>query len=460
MKRAREASPMASPVASPVAPPVTSPQLPNGFVESLAPLLGEETQDFLRSYEAPWVRGIRLNPMKRPQGDLNALVEGIGDAIPWEPMGRYLSQESAAGAHSLHEGGAYYLQEPSAMAPAAALNPKPGERVLDLCAAPGGKSTQMALQLGGRGVLVCNEPVPARAQVLSRNVERMGVPNAVVVCALPEKLAALWPECFDKILVDAPCSGEGMFRRHPQARLEWTPQSPEGCRKRQLEILNQAARMLAPGGRMCYSTCTLNQTENEGVVEAFMKEHPEWSLVPIALPGLAGGQGGMARLFPHRIRGEGHFAALLERKGVGKKAAVMGNGGLAEPGREALRALEAFMPECPKIPQAMLGDTLAVLPEGTPCLRGIKLLRAGLHLGVVRGKLFFPDHAWAAGWEPPAPAHPVTLEQAARYLRGETLPAEQGERGWRVVTLEGVPLGWGKASQGTLKNHYPKGLRR
>ena len=287
---------------------------PQGWIEQLTPLLGPSLPDFLHSYEEPPARGLRVRPGIQPPAE-------AGEPIPWAENAYDLPLDSTAGAHPLHEAGAYYLQEPSAMAAAAALHPRPGERVLDLCAAPGGKSTQLAAYLRGEGLLVCNEPVPSRAQILSRNIERMGVPNAVVVSMLPEQLSGRWPGFFDKILVDAPCSGEGMFRRHPETRQEWTPASPMGCAQRQSHILRHAALMLRPGGMLAYSTCTFNPIENEGVIEGFLREHPEFSTVSFSLPGLPE-CGGTLRLWPHQIRGEGHFVALLRKEADGSVLSV------------------------------------------------------------------------------------------------------------------------------------------
>ena len=238
--------------------------LPEAFIARMRTQLGAHADAYFSALEEPYLRGVRLNPRKPVKPEM---LDGFGDPVPWNAAcGRYLAMDSAAGLDPLHEAGAYYIQEPSAMAPVAILNPQPGERVLDLCAAPGGKSTQIADALCGEGLLVCNEPVPSRAKILSRNIERMGVPNALVVSADPEKFSPIWPECFDAILVDAPCSGEGMFRRHPETRAEWNESSPAGCASRQRHILAHAVRMLKPGGRLVYSTCTLNHEENEEIV--------------------------------------------------------------------------------------------------------------------------------------------------------------------------------------------------
>lgn len=430
----------------------TYPPLPPGWIEQLRPLLGGELPVFLDCMNAPAHRGIRMRPELPPIGEALS-------PVPWADHAWYLPAESEAGKHPLHEAGAYYLQEPSAMIPAAALRPAPGERVLDLCAAPGGKSTQLAAYMAGRGVLVCNEPVPARAKILSRNLERMGVRNAVAVSALPEELAPLWEGYFDRILVDAPCSGEGMFRRHPETRSEWTEASPAGCARRQEHILSCAARMLRPGGRLAYSTCTLNAVENEGVIAAFLASHPDFSLVPFALPGLPPCDGRL-RLWPHRAAGEGHFAALLEKGG--HAAPPPAPGALPPPAKAdaalARKFLQAHIEE-EIAPNAVFAGHLVCAPRETPPLRNVRMLRLGLHLGDIRGKLFFPDHALALACPSRRPL-PLDEGEAAAYQRGEALPVSDSLKGYFVPTLDGVALGWGKASGGQLKNHYPKGLRR
>ena len=429
-------------------------ELPQAFVNRMKALLQDEAAAFLRSYEEPYQRGLRLNPMKMVDA---ALVPGLLDPVPWEETGYYLEQESTAGALPLHEAGAYYLQEPSAMLPAAVLNPQPGEKVLDLCAAPGGKTTQLALRMKGQGLLVCNEPVPKRAQILSRNVERMGITNALVVSSLPGPLAKRWPGGFDAIQVDAPCSGEGMFRRHPETREEWTEDSPAGCAKRQAEILDSAAEMLRPGGRLVYSTCTLNAIENEETVAAFCERHPDFAPEAFELPG-ASAPTGMLTCYPHRMRGEGHFVAHLRRRGEGV-ARMNTDASLPRPDKAMLKALRDFLPTAP-VPTAMLGDTLVCLPE-CPDVRGLKVLRVGLHLGAMKGKVFKPDHAWAVSNTPPQVQRvPLNEEEARRYQAGETIAVSDDLRGYALPTLHGLALGWGKISDGVMKNHYPKGLRR
>ena len=430
--------------------------LPQAFIDRMAVQLGSELPAFLRTYEEPYQRGIRLNPCK-PVGAA-ALPDGLLEPVPWEPTGHYLSLDSRAGAEILHEAGAWYLQEPSAMIPAAVLNAQPGERILDLCAAPGGKATQNALPMQGQGTIVCNEPVADRARILSRNVERMGIPNVIVVSAWPEKLAAIWPEAFDAIQCDAPCSGEGMFRRHPESRDEWNEESPAGCAKRQGDILDSAALMLRPGGRLVYSTCTLNQIENEGVVEDFLRRHDDFILEAFTLPGLDAPDG-MLTIYPHRVKGEGHFVALLRRKGQGMAVWKTVSSKESAPDKNAMKVLQDFLPGAQA--NLLFGGELRYCPD-MPDLskaKGVSVLRSGLHLGTVKGKVFIPDHAWAVCNQPPeVPCVHLTEEQARLYQNGQVVPAEG--KGWVLACYAGITLGWGKVSDGMMKNHYPKGLRR
>ncbi len=441
------------------------PPLPEGFAESLAPLLKEEMQDFLQSYEKPWQRGLRINPQKVPEGGLEHWLEGLLLGVPWEKYGLYITLDSPVGTHPLHEAGAYYLQEPSAMAAVAAIDPKPGEWVLDLCAAPGGKSTQIAARMQGNGLLVSNEPSASRAQVLSGNLERMGICNTLVTCETPERLNHKWHGFFDRVLVDAPCSGEGMFRRHPEARTEWTSQTPAGCFRRQTEILNSGAGLVRDGGILCYSTCTFNTLENEGAVERFLNDHPEFSPNPFVLSPDLKSKSGMLHLFPHKVAGEGHFVALLKKRGEGKgeRSAPKNILPLIDKGSmDAYHSfcIEAFGEKGPE-PAGLFAGRLVSAPT-LPDISGLKVLRAGLHLGQPRGRHFIPDHAWAMSGLVPEGCRTlsVTLTQAEAFLKGETLPAPEESHGWAIMQLAGLPLGWGKIAEGRVQNHYPKGLRK
>ena len=436
--------------------------LPEKFIENMREMLGEDTPAFLRALEDAPALALRLNP-KRP-GAEEAASAFIDGPVPWAEHGRYLKPDVKPGASVAHATGAFYLQEASAMASASALDARPGEVILDLCAAPGGKSTQIAVAMGDFGALISNDPEPARARALAGNLERMGAMHAAVVSALPGKLAARWPETFDAILTDAPCSGEGMFRRDPDARGEWSPAAPEGCARRQAEILDQAARMLKPGGRLVYSTCTFNRQENEGSVLHFLDRHPEFSPEDFELPGAGRSEGGMLRLWPHRVRGDGHFVAKLRKAGEWiptQPAAIRTD-------RETAALLRRLSEEVCALPEALegmvffrLGDRLYARPACCPDLDGLKVVSPGLCLMRVGRSHIEPEHALAMALPPECARRIAELDagEAAAFLRGEVIPCG-GEKGWTLATHLGLPLGWGKVSEGALKNHLPKGLRR
>lgn len=431
--------------------------LPEDFARiSLTALPQEEIPQLLVALAGEAARGIRPRTPEA-MAAVRSLLEGPYPPVPWAKEGAYLDADSTAGAHPLHAAGAYYLQEPSAMAAVSALDVQPGQRVLDLCAAPGGKSTQIAARLGGTGVLVANEIVSSRARILSQNVERLGVTNAIVTNEPPDTLAARWGAWFDRVLVDAPCSGEGMFRREPESRGEWTPKSPQGCAARQQQVLDAAAALVAPGGLMVYSTCTFNTYENEGVVASFLAEHPAFHAESFALEGIGVSENGCIRLWPHRVRGEGHFVARLRREGQAREL---------EPPSVPPVMLHTLMPAFGTASIVgnlhTSGARVWVTPAESPSLSGIRVLRDGLAVGEWRGKTFVPDHAAAMAFAPDTFAQAVTVddEQAARYLRGETLAAEGCEKGWLVIAYHGFCLGWAKCADDMLKNHLPKGLRR
>lgn len=425
--------------------------LPDAFVIRMRQQLGNELTAFLHALEEPPVKGIRLNPLKPTD---EAFKYCSDEKIPWADDGFYLPENSGAGASILHAAGAFYIQEPGAMLPAAVLNAKPGEIILDLCAAPGGKSTQIGCAMRGRGTLVCNEPVPKRAQILSGNIERLGIPNAVVTCEWPDKLADRWPEAFDAVLVDAPCSGEGMFRRDPETRTEWTPEKAEGCAARQREILAAAARLVRPGGRLVYSTCTYNPAENEENAQWFTDRFNTFHLESFQLPGIDAPKG-FYTCYPHRQRGEGQFAALFRREGAGE-ATIPADRSLQAPSKEEMAAFTIAFPSFPK-PTHKLGNTLAYMPN-LPDLQGVKVLRTGLHLGEIRGKTAVPDHAVALCFQvPKVQQTELSPDEAVRFTAGETIPVHVD--GWTLIRYRGLTIGWGKGSDRMIKNHYPKGLR-
>ena len=282
--------------------------LPELFLERMKGQLGEEYEDFLSSLERPRAVALRFNPLK---GDKIPPLPFLGEPVPWEPLGYYYDPEARPGLHTFHDAGVYYLQEASAMAPVVLLDPQPGEKILDLCAAPGGKTTQIAGRMMGKGLLVCNEINPKRARILSSNMERMGVSNGLTLNEHPANLAERFPSFFDRVLVDAPCSGEGMFRKEEAAVTDWSPETVEMCAQRQTEILHSAARMVKPGGRLVYSTCTFAPAEDELAVAKFLENHPEFSPESVEAPWFAAGENGSHRMWPHKLLGEGHFAAVL-----------------------------------------------------------------------------------------------------------------------------------------------------
>ena len=483
--------------------------LPEKFLGCMQKMLGEEYPAFLAEYEKEKRQALRINPLKTGKEEFCRRVPFHLRPVPWSRYGFYYAEEDCPGKHPYHEAGVYYIQEPSAQLVAGLLQVRPGERILDLCAAPGGKSTQLAADMQGEGILVCNEIHPARAKILSENMERLGIANAVVTNESPEKLSGRFGSFFDGILVDAPCSGEGMFRKNEEACSEWSEENVQLCAKRQDEILDKAAVMLRPGGRLVYSTCTFAPEENEGSISRFLKRHQEFTLVEVSKEnGLSDGVAAWirepaehlertVRLWPHKLEGEGHFAALLQKAGgVSEEKQVLdgrGRGaakGPSEAGKEkdSLNAWKMFLQEalCSEAEKrdqregtggtrqpfeemlranrlVLSGEQLYLVPEGLPSLAKLKVLRPGLHLGTVKKRRFEPAHALALFLQREEVRFTFDLasdgEKVRAYLSGQTFSAE-GDKGWYLITVDGYSLGWGKLAGGIMKNHYPKGLRK
>jgi NOL1/NOP2/sun family putative RNA methylase len=425
--------------------------LPEAFVKRMQSQLGNELPAFLHAMDETPIRGIRINPLKSTSA---TACFTCSDPVLWEKNSWYLPEGSEAGSSAIHIAGAFYIQEPAAMIPAVVLDAKPGEIILDLCAAPGGKSTQIGCAMKGEGLLIANEPVTKRAKTLSGNIERMGIPNAIVTCAWPEQLAERWPEAFDGVLVDAPCSGEGMFRRDPKTRDEWTHEKAAGCAERQRIILASAAKLVCPGGRLVYSTCTYNPDENEENVNWFIKTQPEFSIESFSLPGIDAHEG-LFNCYPHRIKGEGQFIALFRRKGE-RKAVIPSVCSLPVATKEIRKAFMSAFPMLPE-PTHLFGNTLIHMPE-FPDIQGIRILRVGLHLGEIRGKNIFPDYAAALCMrQPEIISLDLGMAEIGKYLAGEEIPGNT--EGWTLIRYQGLSVGWGKGSGGKIKNHFPKGLR-
>ncbi len=450
---------------------------PAAFLDECREILKDEFPAFLRALALPPRRALRLNPQRN--GAEQAAAPFLPDGaprVPWEPLGRYLAADAKPGAGIAHAAGAFYLQDASAMAPVAALDPRPGERVLDLCAAPGGKSGQIAARLNGRGFLLSNEIEFSRARILLGNLERLGVTNAFVTSAPAEALARVLPAFFDRVLVDAPCSGEGMFRKEEAAVADWSPETVDMCARRQLEILRSAARMLAPGGRLVYSTCTFAPQENEGVISRFLAGAPEFSAAKADAPWFAPGRPDWIenpapgiehtfRLWPHKLHGEGHFAAVLEKASDAPVGAAISRP-YGSPGGQLIAAPTDLVEFCKETGAALpegrplaFRQSLFWVPEETPDLKGLKVLRPGLELGEILKNRFEPAHAWAL-WLKTANStvdFPADSPEIAVYLRGETISGQA--KGWTLLTVDGLSLGWVKGSGGILKNHFPKALR-
>lgn len=477
--------------------------LPEAFLERMKRMLGGEYGDFLAALEREPYQALRLNCLKRETGGHSAAEALTQNAfahltqVPWAENGHYYASGDQPGRHPYHEAGLYYIQEPSAMVPAELLDVHPGEKILDLCAAPGGKSTQIAAKLRGQGILLCNEIHPSRAGILSGNVERMGISNALVTNETPKRLAEFFPTYFDRVLVDAPCSGEGMFRKNPAAGEEWSTENVRLCADRQDEILDFSASMLRPGGRLVYSTCTFAPQENEGSISRFLKRHEDFCILPLdkadmgladcdGVPEWGGGEPELKhalRLWPQRVKGEGHFVALLQKTGSAQEgnAGYPVNGTVRGVPEKELREFVVFCLETLRVTGSSpieelgrmfymgekpvyirFGSNLYLAPAEMPDPKGLKVLRPGLHLGELKKDRFEPSHALALALCP-GNVHNVwnlrSDSDAVSYLRGQTFPA-QGEKGWYLVCMDGFSLGWGKLAGGMMKNHYPKGLRR
>lgn len=465
--------------------------LPEAFVEKMKDMLGAEWPQFLECYEQDRYQSLRINPLKKgidPAHCENVLQQfNAKTQVSWEPNGFYYSEDMRPGKHVYHEAGIYYIQEPSAMSAAALLAPKPGMRVLDLCAAPGGKSTQLASYLSQKGLLIANEIHPARCKILSQNIERMGIENAIVTNEDSASLAKKLPAFFHAILVDAPCSGEGMFRKNPEAMEEWSREQVLVCAKRQREILENAAKMLLPGGTLVYSTCTFSREENEETVDYFLEHHPEFHIKPTEASWFAKDKiQGTFRLWPHKLHGEGHFAAVLVKAGRLSDdwklpAAYPDKKRKSSLDKVQTQALETFLKDtvCKERKDwilsgtfALFGDQLYRLPDDAPDIKGIHVLRAGLHIGEFKKNRFEPSHALALcmGSKEAACSFSLSSEDSriAGFVRGESIFLQETDeikpanaaKGWCLVCVDGYSLGWGKLSGNQIKNHYPKGLRK
>lgn len=434
---------------------------PAAFVERLAGQLGGELPAYLEALQRPAEAGLRLNRLKLDgePAEIAAMCDG---PVAWCDDGWHLKTDVAAGKHPFHAAGLYYLQEPAAMAVAAVVGPQPGDWVIDLCAAPGGKATHLLSLMRDNGVLVANEVAGGRVGGLLSNLERWGGCRVMAVSRPAEKLAALWPGWFDRVLVDAPCSGEGMFRKTPATVGEWSEANVAGCAARQKRLLRSAAELVRPGGVLVYSTCTFAPEENERQVESLLRDRPDFVIDAADVPGLRPGP--FVHLWPHRDRGEGHFVARLRRvdgrevpRGYADRP---GDGAAAAAWREFVSGVLTVDPFGD---WAIVFDRDRVLavPAGMPSV-DFRPSRSGVWLGAVKNRRFEPSHTLALTLRMDDAESlldlPLGDERLGRYLAGHPLP-EPGADGWALICAAGHPVGWGRRAKGVIKNAYPKGLR-
>lgn len=459
--------------------------LPDAFLARMKGMLGSEYDAFLKSYEAPRSFGLRINTAKINCSEFEHLVPFPVTPIPWIDNGYFYPEEIRPSKCPMYQAGLYYLQEPSAMTPASLLNVAPGDTVLDLCAAPGGKATALGAALRGEGLLVANDISVSRARALLRNIELFGISNVFVSNETPDRLLEMFPGYFDKILLDAPCSGEGMFRKEEALARDWSPEKSRELSRIQRTLILQAADMLRPGGRLLYSTCTFAPCEDEGTVSYLLEnrndmellECPSFSGFSSGVPAWGNGEERLSRcirLFPHKLNGEGHFMALFEKSGT---APAVRQSPHVRPNPDTEKWLRLFFDEIGLHTLGghpfewsrveTRGDRVYYLPPVNSSFQGLSFLRNGLYLGDLKKNRFEPSQSLALalhrGEADAVVSLPLSDPRLKQYLRGETLPVSATEtsrgRGWHLLCAEGYPLGFGKLVNGVLKNKYPAGWR-
>lgn len=470
---------------------------PAEFLGKMKRLLGAEYDDFATTFAQPPHVGLRVNTLKIAPADFNTMSPfALKPVGAYAPTGFLVDDASKPGGHPYHAAGLYYLQEPSAMAVAQLVDPQPGEWVLDIAAAPGGKTTHLAALMQDTGLLVANDMDAKRANILAENMERWGARHTLITNAHPEQLAAQFGPVFDRVLVDAPCSGEGMFRRLGSAKdmkgakVEWRQEQVLACARRQTAVLHTAAQLVKPGGWLVYATCTFAPEENESSIARFLMTHPDFELIePPRHEGFDRGRPSWAadglpgeelekcvRLWPHRFPGEGHFIAVMQR-GNKKPEGSARPFGFQPPKSSELKVWREFARatlrgDWPEERMLLKNGRLYLLPPDAIETGRLKLVRYGLLLGEVRPGYFKPAHALALALKAEevvtAVHFPADAPDITAYLSGHPLPIADATSAdnrlpitdnWTLITVNGFPLGWAKASGGQLKNHYPRGLR-
>lgn len=463
--------------------------LPQAFLHRMEDMLGDEFEPFLAAYEQPRTYGLRVNTAKISCEEFEQIVPFEVKKIPWVSNSYFYNEDVRPSRCALYQAGLYYLQEPSAMTPASRIPVEPGEYVLDMCAAPGGKATAVGSALKGEGLLVANDISTTRARALLRNLELFGIPNLFVANEKPEKMVKNFPEFFHKIILDAPCSGEGMFRKEEALARDWTTEKSEELSRIQKQLCLNAADMLQPGGQMLYSTCTFAPCEDEQIISWLLRERPELSLISMEdYEGFSTGNPEWGdgnpqlkkcvRIFPHKMQGEGHFLALLQKEGTaGPSAASAGTSKTSRLAADVRKYMEEFFREIGLKTLdgqefdwnrvEVRADKVYYLPSVSCNFRGLTFIRNGLYLGDLKKNRFEPAQPLALAFRKNEAEAVISLSvddpRLERYLKGETLTIEPEEaahsKGWHLLCVEGYPLGFGKLVNGTLKNKYPAGWR-
>lgn len=443
-------------------------------------MLGGEYPAFEAAYDEAAVKGLHLNPKRLTEEALLRCLCGSITSVFNIKFGfnfNYITKNDfKLGMHPFHHGGAVYSQDPSAMLPVSGIDISPDWRVLDLCAAPGGKSSQIASRLSDHGFLLANEPNPSRNKILISNMERMGYPNVVVTKLTPQEIASYYPEYFHMVLVDAPCSGEGMFRKYPESIHEWSPENVLRCSQRQKEILGHAVDTLLPGGILIYSTCTYSVEENEDIVRWLLQEYPlKPCVIPehiqeITAPAFGEELSCCRRSYPHLFQGEGQFMAYFQKMGTlpehsGSQYADPSLALRKISSKNSSLVMEVFGGhfDLSKLSFYEHQDKIIALPKAHHALlppHGITL--CGVTAGIMEKNRFTPHHHFFHAY-----GHlcrntlslPPEDSRITQYLSGQEIADDSVSKGYGVICCEGCPLGGFKASNGRLKNHYPKALR-
>ena len=447
-------------------------QLPQEFLNRMKTFLGEEYDDFLKSYDLPPVKAFRVNTAKISVEDFEKLNIFGNEKIPYTENGFYLTYDKV-GNHPYHHAGMMYVQEPAAMAPAECLDVEKDWWVLDMCAAPGGKTTQLKNKLGEDGVLLSNEIIPSRCKILTGNIERLGLHNTVTTCMDTEKLAKTFPKTFDLIMLDAPCSGEGMFRKDDTAIAEWSVKNVKMCAERQAEIFENAAKLLKDGGYIIYATCTFSLEENEMTVDKFLQNHPEFEILPVKNEVKKATADGILfdgcknknityarRFYPHIAKGEGQFMAVLHNKNP-KTETVKHPPKQQKVAPIVFDFLDDCLTEYNKENVKMYNGNPVFLTPDFEVKDGVAFC-AGITVGEIRKNYILPHHQFFMGlgkYFKRKIQLSADSEEIQKYLHGEEIATDL-ENGWAVVTVDGCPLGGAKIANGKAKNHYPKGLRK